>query len=637
MQDVRLAVHSIQPLLLGGKAPGFHRVFFVAAAALALVMGQLSIGCPRNAVPCIPHPQAEIHIVEGHRKGFVQTAHFVPHAGLYQQAGTGDGGKVLHRCSAEHVAAAARLAVFVAVTRVAAKAGHDARMLQRLVRVEQLCAADGRAAGVGALPQKLREPIRIAHLHVVVQQQQVIPAGVLPAKVVDAGKVEALLRVADHLQAVVALPGFLIIGKGGRVGGVVLDDDNLKVLPAGFGPDAVQALFQIVGVVLVRDEDAYLRVAHDIPLHPVGTGEQAILHGAGASGAGQMVGQRLFGCCRHIGLGIGAAGGGACVHPPVVQHLRHMGRAAGLFHKAQEQVVVLTAVALRPLPADLIPQRLLEHRQVADVVAAQQVVRGVIRLEVGHHGPPDALGKECFIAVEEAVRLALRPQLQNGFAHGVHGVGRKDIIVVGKGQIFPCGKLCRSIGVGRNAFVFDLFVYDALILCLIFLHDALHIGMFCIGSIRKAELTVGGRLVHKGIQKFPQVFFRCIIQRGQDADGGQAAVCRRFVGHFSPLGFLHLFGGQIAGTLAKAAALDKARAPFEHGGQALVLRQLHRIACQFSGTFQSYIHIRPRRAALPCRPRKPLPYRRSFSGGRGSAMPPCCTCARSAQWSETPE
>ena len=66
----------------------------------------------------------------------------------------------------------------------------------------------------------------------------------------------------------------------------------------------------------------------------------------------------------------------------------------------------------------------------------------------------------------------------------------RDIIVVGKGQIFPCRKLCRSIGVCRNALVFDLFVYDALILCLIFLHDALHIGMFCIGSIRKAERCV---------------------------------------------------------------------------------------------------------------------------------------------------
>jgi len=523
------------------------------------------------------------------------------------------------------------------VARVTAKAGHDACMLQGLIRVEQLCAADGRPAGVGALPQKLGEPVGIAHFHVVVQQQQIITAGVPAAKVVDGREVEALLRPDNHPQAVVALLCLLIIGKGGRVGGVVLDDDDLEVLPAGLGPDAVQTLFQIIGVVFIGDKDAHLRVAHDVPLHPVGAGIQTIFHGAGAAGAGQMICQRLFGCCRHIGLGLRTAGGGTSMHPPVVQHLRHMGRTAGTFQQPQEQVVVLAAVALRAFAAHSIPQCLFEHRQMADVVAAQQVVRGVIRLEVGHHGPLDALGKECFIAVEEAVRLALRPQLQNGFAHGVQGVGRKDIIVVGKGQIFPCGKLCRSIGVGRNAFVFDLFVYDALILCLIFLHDALHIGMFCIGSIRKAELTVGGRLVHKGIQKFPQVFFRCIIQRGQDADGGQAAVCRRFVGHFSPLGFQHLFGGQIAGTLAKAAALDKARAPFEHGGQALVLRQLHRIACQFSGTFQSYIHIRPRRAALPCRPRRPLPYRHSFSGGRGSAMPPCCTCARSAQWSETPE
>ena len=118
-----------------------------------------------SSVSCIPHPQAEIHIVEGHRKGFVQTAHFVRHAGLYQQAGTGEGGKVLHRCSAEHIAADARLAVFVAVARVAAKAGHNACMLQRLVRVKKLCAADGRAAGVGALPQQLREPIRICLLY----------------------------------------------------------------------------------------------------------------------------------------------------------------------------------------------------------------------------------------------------------------------------------------------------------------------------------------------------------------------------------------------------------------------------------------------------------------------------------------
>ena len=299
--------------------------------------------------------------------------------------------------------------------------------------------------------------------------------------------------------------------------------------------------------------------------------------------------------------------------------------------------MVLTAVALRPLAAQLVPQGFFKHRQMADVVAAQQVIRGIVRLEVRHYWPTDILTEQRFVAVDKAVRLSPLPQLQDCLAHGVHGMWRKDIIVVGKSQIFPCCQLRCGIGIGCNALIFDFFIYDPLILCLIFLHDTPHIAVLRIRGIRKAELTVGGRLIHEGIQKFPQEFFRCIIQRGQDADGGQAAVCRRFAGHFGPLGFQHLFGGQIAGTLAKAAALDKARAPFEHGGQALVPRQLHRIACQFSGTFQSYIHIRPRRAALPCRPRRPLPYRHSFSGGRGSAMPPCCTCARSAQWSGTPE
>ena len=47
--------------------------------------------------------------------------------------------------------------------------------------------------------------------------------------------------------------------------------------------------------------------------------------------------------------------------------------------------------------------------------------------------------------------------------------------------------------------------------------------------------------------------------------------------------------------------------------------------------------LMPRRAGWPCRPHRLSRCRRSFSGDRGSAMPPCCTCARSAQWSGTPE
>lgn len=62
-----------------------------------------------------------------------------------------------------------------------------------------------------------------------------------------------------------------------------------------------------------------------------------------------------------------------------------MSRTAGLFDEPEEEVVVLTAVALGALAAQLLIQRPLEDRQMADVVAAEQIIRGIIGLEVSHH------------------------------------------------------------------------------------------------------------------------------------------------------------------------------------------------------------------------------------------------------------
>ena len=57
-------------------------------------------------VACLTDADAEVHIVEGHGKLFVQPLHLVPHAGPDQQAGTRDGGEVLHGSGAEQIAAA---------------------------------------------------------------------------------------------------------------------------------------------------------------------------------------------------------------------------------------------------------------------------------------------------------------------------------------------------------------------------------------------------------------------------------------------------------------------------------------------------------------------------------------------------
>ena len=73
----------------------------------------------------------------------------------------------------------------MAVARVAAQTRDDASMLERLEGIEEHRAADGRTAGVGSLPQQLGEPVSVPHLHVVVQQQQVLALRRLPSEVVD--------------------------------------------------------------------------------------------------------------------------------------------------------------------------------------------------------------------------------------------------------------------------------------------------------------------------------------------------------------------------------------------------------------------------------------------------------------------
>ena len=57
---------------------------------------------------------------------------------------------------------------------------------------------------------------------------------------------------------------------------------------------------------------------------------------------------------------------------------------------------------------------------MADVVAAQQVIRRIVRLEVGRDGPPDALAEQRLVAVDKAVGLTLLPQLQDHIRDHIH-------------------------------------------------------------------------------------------------------------------------------------------------------------------------------------------------------------------------
>ena len=210
---------------------------------------------------------------------------------------------------------------------------------------------------------------------------------------------------------------------------------------------------------------------------------------------------------------------------------------------------------------------------MADVVAADQIIRGEVRLEVGHHGPADALFEQGLVAVKE-----IRAAVQNGHLQGVDGVGGQDVVVVRQGQILAGGKAGRRVGVGADALVLHLDVlHPACRRGYLFrksrplLHDFANIGMGLVGGVRKAQLPPGAGLVKNAGQKLPQKGFRRVVERHADADQGQGCAIVPPVGQVRPLGLQHLFLGQVAGPLAEEAAAEKAQRPPHHGEEALAL------------------------------------------------------------------
>lgn len=144
--------------------------------------------------------------------------------------------------------------------------------------------------------------------------------------------------------------------------------------------------------------------------------------------------------------------------PPVVEHLRQMSRTAGLFDEPEEEVVVLTAVALGAFAAQLLIQRPLEDCQMTDVVAAEQIIRGIIGLEMSHHRLFDVLGEERLVTVEETIRLTLFAELQDSLTHRVHGVGASTSSWSARARYSPVASVSAALVLAAMP-LFSTFLY----------------------------------------------------------------------------------------------------------------------------------------------------------------------------------
>ena len=152
---------------------------------------------------------------------------------------------------------------------------------------------------------------------------------------------------------------------------------------------------------------------------------------------------------------------------------------------------------------------------MADVVAAKQVVRGIVRLEMAHRGLFDLLGEQSLVAVQKS-----RAGLGNGLLHGIDGMGGQHVVVVRQGQIFPGGQRCRVVGVVADALVLDHLIADTLALLLSRrVHQFFHRRtVSIIRGIRQAQFPAGAGLVQHTVQQLAQEGFWRIVQRHTDGD-----------------------------------------------------------------------------------------------------------------------
>ena len=465
----------------------------------------------------VPDPDAEVHVIEGHRKALVQAAHLLVQVAADHEAGAGDAVDVVGVDQAAHIAGVGHLEVLVHMGGQGQMAKAQTGVLDGVVGVEQLGAHAAHPLLLGEHDHFL-QPAGGDDLGVVVEEQQVFTGGKLGAEVVQGAVVEAGALPADHPEGVGMLFFQLFVGAEGLVlFAVVLDDQDLKVGVSGLGVDGLDAGAQVLGMVAAGDQDADLARMLD--------GVVGLVEAGGVGNHGHLVHrhpyplivgiQGLDGCFQAVELGLDAAGHAGGAGPPVVEHMGNMDHLLGFFGEAEVQVVVLAAVVLAPLAAaGGFQQAGLKDAQVADIVVGPQVVQHEIGLEVIEGGVLHLALKGNLVGVDE-----VGPLLHNGLGHIPQGRGMQDVVVVQQGDVLPCGQGETGVGVAGNALVaFQLLVADPAVLGHAGLDGLAH--LFILAGVHQAQLPVLVGLVDHRVQQLGQEVQRGVVQRHHDADFG---------------------------------------------------------------------------------------------------------------------
>ena len=216
-----------------------------------------------------------------------------------------------------------------------------------------------------------------------------------------------------------------------------------------------------------------------------------------------------------VGLGGDITGGAVGAGTPVIERMGDVGDLLGFLGQAEEEVVILAAVVLGPLPAaGLFHQHLAERGQVADIVVGAEVVQHEVRLEVVEHHVLHLALKGRLVGIDEIGSL-----LHDRLRRVPQGTGVEDIVMIQQGDVIACSQLKTVVGVPGNALILGQFlVADAGVFLGAGLHMLAHGGV--LPGVHTAELPVAVGLVDDGIQQLLEEIQRGVVQGHHNADLG---------------------------------------------------------------------------------------------------------------------
>ena len=131
---------------------------------------------------------------------------------------------------------------------------------------------------------------------------------------------------------------------------------------------------------------------------------------------------------------------------PVIQNLGNMADFFRLLRAAEDKIIILGSVVLRPEKAGLFRQSPLYAEQMADIVHRTEKVQVKVRLHVRLEKLMTIHAHLIFIRIQD-IRLRLPV---NGRREFIQGIGRQHIIMIRKYKIIPRSQPKGRVGVLGN-------------------------------------------------------------------------------------------------------------------------------------------------------------------------------------------